>query len=292
MTAPVLQLPRHISHSSREALERCALQYFLTRVANAPQTPALWLAGGSAVHETTEDYDLLAFADMAEDFDAGEVWNLVFDQQLHEAREREKDERKWRSSQTEPIEVWRRMGLNFVQAYIDWRERSPWEIWTTPDGEPAIELDVSGKLPGCEVEIKAFLDRVFWDPVLKRLIIVDLKTSKKPPKNADQFGTYGALLKAKYGVDAALGVPFMNRRASLGTPFDLSAYTPEFVGEVFGKAWQQIKGYMAAGKFPADTSDCFLCDVKTSCHAQGGPLAHLYDPASPGYPARSDASRL
>lgn len=278
-----LELPRHISHSAREALERCALQYFLTRVVKAPQMPALWLAGGSAVHETTEDYDLMAFADLAEEFDVSEVWNTFFDMELNEAREKEEDERKWRSSQTEPIEVWRRMGLQLVQAYIDWRERSPWEIWTTPDGFPAIELDVSGKLPGCEIEIKAYLDRVFWDPVLKKLVIVDLKTSKRPPKTAAQFETYGALLKVKYGVDVHLGVPFMNRRAALGVPFDLSEVSPESVGAAYGAAWEQIQGYMAAGNFPADTSDCFLCDVKSSCHALNGPLAPLYDPASPGH---------
>lgn len=283
MTAPVLQLPEHISHSSRETLERCAKQYFLTRVAKAPQQPALWLVGGSAVHETTEAYDLMVLADMKEDFNAADAWNAFFDAQLTEARDKEENESVWRKSASEPIRVWRTMGLQFVQAYISWRERSPWEIWTAPDGEPAIELDVSGRLPGCEVEIKAYLDRVFWDPVLKKLVIVDLKTSKKPPKNADQFGTYKALLKAKYGVDADLGVPFMNRKGTLGTPYDLAEYTPEFVGDVFGEAWEAIKAYMADGDFPADTSDCFLCDVKAACHAQNGPLSHLYDPASPGY---------
>lgn len=285
-TAPVLQLPDHISHSSRETLQRCARQYFLTRVAKAPQMPALWLAGGSAVHEATEFYDLtvVATSKKADPEEIADYWDAAFNGQLLEAEEREEDTSKWRSSETEPIETWRTMGLQFVQAYIDWRERSPWEIWTTPDGQPAIELDVSGRLPGCDMEIKAFLDRVFWDPILKKLVIVDLKTSKKPPKSADQFGTYGALLTAKYGVSVDMGVAFMNRRGTLATPYDLAEYTPEFVGEIFGKAWQDIETYMKAGNFPADTSDCFLCDVKASCHALNGPLAHLYDPASPGYP--------
>ncbi|MFG3718207.1 RecB family exonuclease [Streptomyces massasporeus] len=277
------RLPEHLSHSSRETLERCAKQYFLTRVAKAPQQPALWLVGGSAVHEATEQYDLLAFAGLEDDFETEEVWNAFFDMELAAARDKEENENLWRKSAAEPIEVWRRMGLQFVQSYIDWRERSPWQIWTTPDGFPAIELDVSGRLPGCEVEIKAYLDRVFWDPVLKKLVIVDLKTSKRPPKNADQFGTYKALLKTKYGVDADLGVAFMNRKGTPGKPYDLAEYTPEFVGDIYGEAWEAIKEYMAAGNFPADTSDCFLCDVKAACHAKNGPLAHLYDPASPGY---------
>jgi RecB family exonuclease len=287
MTTPVLQLPEHISHSSRETLERCAKQYFLTRIAKAPQQPALWLAGGSAVHEATENYDLLAFAGLEEDFSAEDAWNAFFDSELAAAREKEENENLWRKSATEPIEVWRRMGLQFVQAYIDWRDRSPWEIWTTPDGFAAIELDVSGKLPGCEVEIKAYLDRVFWDPVFKKLVIVDLKTSKRPPKTAAQFETYAALLKAKYDVQVDLGVPFMNRKGTVGSPYDLSQVSPKEVGDAYGEAWAEINDHMAAGNFPANTSDCFLCDVKAACHAKNGPLAHLYDPASPGYPIPS-----
>jgi hypothetical protein len=175
------------------------------------------------------------------------------------------------------------MGLQFVQSYIDWRERSPWEIWTTPHGEPAIELDVSGKLPGCPVEIKGYVDRVFFDPVMKKLVVLDLKTGKRPPKNADQFGTYGALIKAKYGVDMDMGVAFMNRKATLGKPHDLAEYTPEYVGGIFGEAWKKVQLWtFPANGFPGE---CFICDVKSSCHVQNGPLAHLYDPASPGYPA-------
>lgn len=277
-----LQRPEHISHSSRETLGRCAKAYFLSRIAKAPQRPALWLAGGSAVHEATEDWDLLCLAGGLDDFDVKEVWNYHFDMQLAKAREKEENEFKWGRSKSEPIEVWRTMGLGFVQSYIDWRERSPWEIWTTPDGLPAIELDVSGHLPGCPVEIKGYVDRVFWDPVFKKLIVLDLKSGKKPPKNADQFGTYSALLKAKYGVAPDMGVAFMNRRAALGKPYDLTEYPPEYVGDVFGKAWQQVE----AGNFPSNgfPGECFICDVQASCAAQNGPLAHLYDPASPGYP--------
>lgn len=79
----------------------------------------------------------------------------------------------WRRTSADGVAEWWKLGPQLVQSYIDWRERSPWEIWTTPEGEPAIELDVSGVLPGCPVEIKAYLDRVFFDPVFKKLWIVD-----------------------------------------------------------------------------------------------------------------------
>lgn len=279
-----MQLPDHLSHSSRETLERCAKAYFLTRVAKAPQVPALWLVGGSAVHEATEHYDLMSIVgnDDVSKENIGRIWETYFDNQLAQARDKEENEHKWRRSQSEDIETWRRMGLQFVQAYIDWRERSPWEIWTTPDGEPAIELDVSGKLPGCPVEIKGFVDRVFHDPVFNKLWVLDLKSGKRPPKTAAQFETYAALIEQKYGVKVDMGVPFMNRKASLGKPFDLSEVDVKEIGAVYGAAWDQIlKGDFQANGFPRE---CYpLCDVQAACAAQGGPLAHLYDPASSGY---------
>lgn len=274
--------PDHISHSSRETLLRCAKAYFLSRIAKAPSRPALWLAGGSAVHTVTELYDkhVVAGKPLA-DFPLGLVWDSSFEHELAEIRRRESNEYKWRWSKTEPIPVWRDMGLQFVRAYIDWRERSDWQIWTTPDGTPAIELDVSGFLPGCEVEIRAYLDRVFYDPLFDRLVVVDLKSGKRPVKSPDQFSTYSALLEVKYDVHATLGVPFMNRLGGPGVPFDLSEFTPESVGAVYGEAWAQIQ----AGDFPANgfPSACFLCDVSAACALRNGPLAKEYDPDHPEF---------
>jgi RecB family exonuclease len=274
----------HISFSARETLQRCARSYFLKYFARAPQMPALWSVGGSAVHETTEFYDLRSLLQSPmPDWPIEEAWEGFFQKNLDEAFEKEPNENKWGRSKAEDIEVWRRQGLTFVQSYIDWRERSPWELWTTPEDEPAIELDVSGRLPGCPVEIKAYLDRVFWDPVFKKHHIVDLKSGKRPPKNGDQFGTYAALVKVKYGIDVSSGVPFMNRKGTLGKPYDLTEFTPEVVGQVFGEAWEQVQEYLKTGQWPANTGECFICDVQASCAAINGPLAPYYDPASPGH---------
>ncbi|KUJ70777.1 hypothetical protein ACZ90_00205 [Streptomyces albus subsp. albus] len=272
---------KHLSHSAREQLLRCAKSFFLARIARAPKRPALWLAGGSAVHLVTERWDRNQLCGVAPPFDVEREWSSAFSDELTKLREKLPNENAWRRSATEPIEVWDRMGPEFVRAYVDWRKRSPWEIWTTPDGEPAIELDVSGYLPGCPVEIKAYVDRVFWDPVFEHLEIVDLKTGKRPPKTADQFGTYGALIEATYGVKCHSGVPFMNRRATVGKPFVLEEFTPEAVGAVYGEAWARIQ----RGDFPADgyNAECFICDVSDACFVKGGPLAVHYDPDHPEY---------
>jgi putative RecB family exonuclease len=277
-----LSAVQHLSHSSRETFERCAKSWFLKYIARAPQQPAVWSVGGSAVHEATELYDLLSLSDDKRGFDPQATWDLCFEDQLAKATEKEPNQNLWRRSGSDDVESWRAMGLTHVQAYIDWRERVPWEIWTTPDGEPAIELDISGRLPGCPVEIKAYLDRIFWDPVFKKLWILDLKTGKRPPSSSAQFGVYAALVKQKFGESITAGAAFMNRSGGLGKPMDLSEYTPEAVGEVFAKTWKQIQ----AGSFPANgiqNSGCFICDVSAACAAKNGPLAAQYDPDHPGH---------
>lgn len=274
----------HLSHSSRESLERCAKAFYLRYLTDAPRRPALWSAGGSAVHEVTEAWDrlLVEFPGNTLGWSRTTLqmnWERQFEAQLDKARAAEPNEWNWGRAPSEPIEVWNINGPAFVQAYIDWRKRSPYELWTTPDGQPAIELDVSGMLPGCPVEIKGYVDRIFVDPVLDKLIIVDLKTGKRPPKGPEQFAVYGALVKVKYGVQADIGVPFMNRKATLGRAYDLTEHTPEAVGEVFGKVWDKIQ----TGQFPANgfPSACFVCDLGASCFVNHGPLAHLHDPDHP-----------
>ena len=269
----------HLSHSSRESLERCAKAWFLRYMTEAPRRPALWSAGGSAVHEATERYDRMALMGQESAFNVGFAWERLFDVQLDKARKAEPNENIWARSPSEPVEVWNVNGPAFVRAYIDWRKRSPYEIWTTPDNLPAIELDVSGHLPGCPVEVKGYVDRIFRDPVLDKLIIVDLKTGKRPPKGPEQFAAYAALVTVKYGVQCDIGVPFMNRKGTLGKPYELAEYTPEAVGAAFGEVWERIQ----AGDFPANgfPSACFVCDVGASCAANNGPLAAQFDPSHP-----------
>ncbi|MFC8490685.1 RecB family exonuclease [Streptomyces sp. NPDC057235] len=276
----------HFSHSSRETFERCAKSWFLKYIAKAPQQPAVWSVGGSAVHEATELYDLWAAAKASINapntgpFELAEIWEMCFDSQLAQATDKEPNQNLWRRSGDDTVESWRAMGLTHVQAWIDWRERAQWEIWTTPDGDPAIELDISGYLPGCSVEIKAYLDRIFYDPMFKKLWILDLKTGKKAPATSAQFGVYAALVKVKYGIDIADGVAFMNRLGTLGKPWNLAEYTPEAVGRVFGEAWERIQ----AGSFPATgltNRGCFICEVSAACYAKGGPLSARYDPDHP-----------
>ncbi|MGN6126746.1 MAG: PD-(D/E)XK nuclease family protein, partial [Humibacter sp.] len=267
----------HLSHSSRELLLRCAKSWWLKYMTPAPRSVSLWTAIGSAVHEATEKYDRMQVNCVEQAFHAGSVWERCFDAQLDGLRRKEPDEYKWRFSPSEPLGVWSTLGPQLVQSWIDWRQRSPYTVWITPDGVPAIELDVSGMLPGCPVEIQGYIDIVMHDPVFDQLVIIDKKTSKKPPAEVAQFATYAALLEVKYGVRARLGAAFMKRQGTVARPVEQAEHTPGAIGAAFGEAWEQIK----AGKVPATPGRaCFLCDTSSSCAIKNGPLADRYDPDS------------
>lgn len=47
-------IPQHRSFSQLKTFLRCARQYYLSKVARVPETPAMYLVGGSAVHTQIE----------------------------------------------------------------------------------------------------------------------------------------------------------------------------------------------------------------------------------------------
>jgi putative RecB family exonuclease len=263
----------HLSYSALNTLNTCAKQFELTRLVNAPRIPAVWLAGGSAVHGCTEDFDRAQLEGRR--FNPAASWQQRFGEQLDRLKSDNADISTWRQKET--VAQWMVLGPRLCVAYFDWRKRTGWQLWVTPDGEPAIELDTSGVLPGCPMEIKQYVDRVFLLPS-GMPFVVDIKTGTRQPSNGLQFGTYAAGIKAKYGVLVPQGAPFMNRKGALGTPFDLGKYSPEYMGRVFERARVQIE----AGALNANPgSHCFFCDVSAACYARDGEFAATWDRDDP-----------
>ena len=63
MSEPHLMIgPTHVSYSAFSTWLSCGQQYKLTRILQVPEAPAWYLAGGTAVHTATEDYDRAVFA--------------------------------------------------------------------------------------------------------------------------------------------------------------------------------------------------------------------------------------
>lgn len=261
--------------------QQCGKQFELSYVMKAPKKGSVWFVGGLAVHGVTEEWDRAQVR--GESIDLPAVWKRVFNEELEKQREKDPDQLNWRragmkkdSPNGEDITYWYTvLGPQLVEAYLAWRKRSAWTIWTTPDGEPAIELDLGGTLPGMNgVEFKGIADRIFHDPQFDQLHLVDLKTGTRKPETGLQLGVYAAAAAHRYGAAIPRGEAFMNRKGALTEPWDLSMYTPEYVGRHFGQLYAAIK----AGCFiPKVSHDCGMCDVSAACYANAGPLAHLYD---------------
>lgn len=276
----------HVSYSAAfSTYAECPKKYDLSYLMNAPKKGAVWFVGGLAVHRATEEWDRAQVAGRICDLPS--IWRAVFNEELEKAKAKDPDILHWRKAgvkkdneQGEDITHWYTvLGPKLVQAYVAWRQRSNWSIWTTPDGEPAIELDVGGKLPGMEVPFKGFIDRIFHDPTFDALRLVDLKTGTRKPETGLQLGVYAAATTHKYGVTVPTGAAFMNRQGHLSDGWSLEKYTPEYVGHNFQQVYQAIQ----AGYFvPKEGRHCGMCDVSAACYANNGPLAAEYDLDFPG----------
>lgn len=283
---------RHVSYSTLARWFDCPKALELSKIRRAPARPAWWFAGGSAVHAATEAYDRWTLKDPVErgPFVISEEFALAFHEEVGAMQERWPDASEWRhagpKTAPETGDRWLKLGPLLVGNYITWRRQQDYVVWRDDEDEgddPAIgiETDLSCVLPGCEKEIKAYADRIFWSPSLQQIHIIDLKTGTRGPRNALQFGTYGACLAHKYGITAATGAAFMNREGKLGKAFPLARYTPAYVGRLFGHLSRAVDAQV----FPAhEGSSCRMCDVSDACYATGGSQSAQYDPDDPDCP--------
>jgi putative RecB family exonuclease len=157
----------------------------------------------------------------------------------------------------EDVTWWNKQGPQWVAEYIQWRENNPnWKIWVTPNGIPAIELDLTVRI--ADVNIKMVVDRVF--EVDGQLVIVDLKTGKEP-QSALQLGFYRFGLEHAFGVPASWGSYYMARKAGTASLIDLSWYSyekMEYLVKTFDKSRK-------AGIFLPNAENCNMCSFTKQC---------------------------
>lgn len=164
---------------------------------------------------------------------------------------------------------WRAKGPGFVKSWVKWRDNSGLKIWTTPDGEPAIELDAS--CSNGDLEIVQIIDRVMvdeWD----NLYIVDLKSGSSTPAWPRQLAMNNLGILEKYGYYAKYGGFWSARKGGIDPAWsDLRIYTPEWLWEQVRRA-REIRD---RGLFVAQPTNLCksACSVSKYCVAVGGPLS-------------------
>jgi hypothetical protein len=165
---------------------------------------------------------------------------------------------------------WLNNGPSMVQRWIDWRAESDWEIWVTPDGKPAIELELMPSWGG--VPVKMFIDRVFVIPQTGALVVVDLKSGARSPDSELQLAWYAAGISSVYDVPVYLGAYWDARSGEMSGIKTLSRLTLPLL-----TFWvQKYVEARSAGIFlPNLTNMCRACGVNRYCAAYGGSKAEM-----------------
>lgn len=170
------------------------------------------------------------------------------------------------------IAWWLDNGPLMVESWQNWRENTGWVLWDVA-GHPAVELEVNFQLPGLDLPIKAFIDRVFVLPS-GELAVVDLKTGRTP-ETAEQLGLYATAIEIVHGTRIKWGY-FWSPEKGHGQPYDLDRWTPELFSALFSEA---IAGINARSFLPQPANSCRnWCGVSRFCAVVGGEHALGNDP--------------
>lgn len=280
---------RRRSNSQLNDMTHCGWQFRLKRVLKIKEAPSVWLPGGIAFHEATEEFDREtwqlsgdALAEIAE-----AVWedkfSEIFQRELDDLRAQEPDQTKWRTAgrptQAKPngedVEWWATAGREMVRKYIDWRlENSETFRIAAVNGGPGIELEIKYTFGG--VPTISYIDRVMVDRS-GRYFILDLKTGSRTPTSPLQLAKYSVEFEALHGVQCVYGAFFDARKGVLGDMIPLAHWNENKLGIIYDTLDRQVE----QGLFlPVIDSHCKGCGHRQHCIFWGGtePLPEGQEP--------------
>lgn len=294
--------PKHLSHSTVSGYRDCGMRFKLQKILRVEQRPGLAGIGGNAVHSATEWYDVLYAADPAN-------FNPVaaFEQAWHEEIERRKADSPsfnypddyvatGRASAEHGgkrgVSWWMEQGPIMVQRWIDWRAEHKWSIWETPEGNPAIELELNIVLPGASslgaarqvngstspseaddvtgIPVKMFIDRLMVTPA-GQLVVCDIKTGRSP-ETPEQLGLYAVGIEQTFGTmfRPDWGYFWDAQKGAHSSPQALDLYTADYFADMYSQA---VRGIQAGCFLAKPANNCkSWCGTAAYCPAVGGTL--------------------
>lgn len=272
-------LPAGVSYSQLTDWLDCQEKYRLRKVAKVPETPAWALVGGSAVHLATEVYDRTDWTT----WEAGvpnpeSLFRIAFEEGVAEGKLTEPDTTAWRASGRATKEWpnkqdeawWRANGPLMVENWIVWRHSPGWKIWTTPDGKPAIELEIKIVMGGRICHL--FIDRLMVTPE-GELGVLDIKSGATMPDSPLQLGLYATAVEETFGQRPSFGTYFDARNGVHLPGKDLSLFSRPYLDFLFGSfvAQRELRMFI-----PNPGRMCVACGVRDFCPAVGGTQAWIY----------------
>lgn len=255
----------YLSFSSLQSYLDCSERFRLERVLNAPQEGSWWLIGGKAFHAATEAMDREGGTP-----DLDTLWRWAMTAELQGVDESTlraggRESKQWPNKENK--DWWMHHGPKMLADYVAWRTdrfSDGWQFFATPDGNPAIELEIQVEF--ADILVKGYIDRVMVTGD-GEVIVVDLKTGSHAPASTLQLGIYALGVQRHLAVTPTIGSYYMARKAELTPPRSLVHYTHDLVGQWFGKAKAAIEAELF---IPHVTSMCGTCSVAPYCVAMGG----------------------
>lgn len=268
MTSPFFEAD-HLSYSSLSTYSSCPRAYYLSRHKRAWGVPAWYFIVGSAVHNWIRDE--LA----TEPHSLPRPIEDYFNDEVEKALEIEEDQSVWLhgGSDDDPVVGDKALALARACAGRAADFLTDVDVWGS-------ELDVSGYLPGCTMEIKAYLD-IVGEHRKHGPVIIDWKTGRTKPKDNIQLETYNGLLIVegseyfKHTVAPKGLFVMLNPDAAQARPV-IFKHTPESLGKLYGGIEKQIESKVWK---PEPQFNCKFCNMKPNCRTMSGATqrAKYYD---------------
>lgn len=293
---PDLTLSR-LSYSTLAKHKACAKKLFLTKGTPYKGLPSWAGVGGRAFHALAERYDREGCPEWGADDWIGNAEEIFLEAINEEAEKTGIAPEDWRvsgrASKAWPDKETRAWWLynlpSLGEAYAAWRAAHPeLQIWVTPDGEEAIELELRVEIPGVRTPFLAYVDRVFENRALGgALAVVDLKSGSMPVEDLEQLVSYASLMEIRYTRRPEFGGIYGARKGALQPVFkDGLELMP--LGHVSTETWlrgvRSQERIIATGEFPASPGrHCNWCDVAKACTWAKGSEAWKYDPDHPAF---------
>lgn len=273
--------PKHLSYSTVNGYRDCGMRLKLQKIERREQRPGLAGIGGNAVHSATEQYDL-GDPDLGPGqqgpfgFDPEFVFKNCWDDEIKKRQEQSPNYvypddyiATGRASAAHGgkrgVSWWMEQGPIMVQRWIDWRAQHGWHLWETPEGNPAVELELNITI-GNDIPVLMFIDRIMVTPAGVPAI-VDIKTGRSP-ETPEQLGLYRVGIAKTFGITIDWGYFWDAQKGSHGEPLDLTMYTEDYFAEVYEQA---IAGINAGCFLAKPANGCRnWCGVAKFCPAVGG----------------------
>ncbi len=264
---------RQLSYTSASQYAECSERWRLSRLHHLDKQTWWVTLMGTAVHETTEQYDLGNIVDVRELHDFyRQVFAREKDRAIRLESEVKASGRELKSGfgktggpgrkNEEWCDYW---GPRIVDNWVAWRKDSNFQVasFLTSRGETlGVELEVRKRLGG--FPFQGFVDRVFTDGN-GDYVVVDIKTGSVPQSDA-QLKAYAAQLRLA-GVDVKRGAFWMGMSGEV----DRWVNTPASQDAGIARWLRNTGRGIEAGVFvPNVGAMCSWCPVRDYCQAVGG----------------------